>query len=272
MLWKTILAAMIWLQAPGQSLYSQVPVDASSPPAVTDTVNGVRAYRLLDREEDRPFACTQRGNPACSQPLERDQLYNLVRIGKAHTRAETYDEGVVRYAMIARVIAEVAEDEKRWSYPPGQLWRYLVTIAFHESGFRRDIHAGRGRAALGDCRSRRGPKGPVRIAGSCRSHGLFQTLFSSPKRTKHFGFGAEQVIGVDRAATKRATVVAASALERFAKGCEVREGVRAPICVFAGYGGVTAPRHPGIIKRAGTYQRLGRAPAKLDAYVSGLLR
>lgn len=270
--WEAILAALLFMQAPGKSIYSTVETTEGSAFSVLAEVNGQKAYKLLAEGEKVPTQCQQRGNVACIKPRQRDVVFNLRKLRKEWQRTETYDEGVQRYAVIAHAIHEVME-EGEWKFPAGRLWRYLVSIAYHESGFRRDIHTGYGSWAIGDCKWRKvdGPKSRERIPGTCRSHGLFQSLYDKPKRTRLFGFRAKDVIGADLASTKRATLVAAKHLDRIHRYCK-HVGPR-PFhrCVFMTYGGVSDPQDKRIRLRAGTYDKLGKAPTNLDAYVRKLL-
>ena len=55
-------------------------------------------------------------------------------------RRESADEGTIRYWTIARSIAAQGEEAAPW----------LVAVAFHESGFRRDTQSDVGRWARGD--------------------------------------------------------------------------------------------------------------------------
>lgn len=272
-LWKVILSAMLYLQAPGKSIYSLHPSAEGAQPVVTTDVNGTKAYALPGSGEELPTQCLQKHNPACYYPRLRDVSLNGQNIKTAWMRPETYDEGVVRYALIAQAIHQVVGG-KEWSFPREQLWRFLVAIANHESGFRRDIHSGFGSAALGDCSMRKTATGKLRpVPGTCRSFGLFQTLFPSAGH-KHFGFTRKDVVGVDRAATVRAATLAATHLDGLYRMCERRKryGARGDFvgCIFAAYGGVRSSGDPRIQARIATYKKAGTAPAFGD-YVRSVL-
>jgi hypothetical protein len=268
--WTKILAAMLFLQAPGKSAYSRVSVDEKSGPSVISSVNGVTAYSLLEDGAEQPTQCQQEGNIACSKPALRDVTYNGKRVKTAWQRIETYDEGLQRYALIAKSMEEVLESQK-WNFPAGRSWRYLVTIAFHESGFRRDVHSGLGSAALGDCAWRKTEKGKSLIPGSCRSHGLFQFLFRDPKTTVLYGYRSKHVIGLDEGATKRAAMVAVRHLDRMYHYCRYRGPRPFAACIFATYGGVSATKDPRIQARLRTFGKLRHAPTLLDSHVSKAL-
>jgi len=269
--WQTILAALIFLQAPGKSIYSRVEVSEGSAFAVLGDVNKSTAFKLL-QDDEIPNQCKQQGNVACSKPSLLDVSYNGTNIRTAWQRTETYDEGVLRYATIAKSIhAELTDPDRGWSFPVGQSWRFLVTIAYHESGFRRDIHSGLGSAALGDC-DWTGPRGKrKRVKGSCRSHGLFQTLFDHPSRKRIKGYLARQIVGTSAERTRRQVFIAATHLDRLHAYCTSHGPRPFHGCVFASYGGVTGTSDARVQARVRTYNKLGSAPTKLDPYVRRVL-
>lgn len=270
-MWQLILTAMLFLQAPGKSIYSMVPTTEDGTFAVLAETNGTTAYVLLPDGADEPNQCRQQGNIACYKPRHRDVIYNGFNIRTEWMRAETYNEGVKRYAVIAHAIDDVME-EGEWKFPAGQLWRYLLAIAYHESGFRRDIHTGIGSAALGDCKWRKLKNGKREmVKGTCRSHGLFQSLFRKPRQTKLFGFGARDIIGDDLETTKLAVLVATKHLDRLYRFC-THHGPR-PFtgCIFASYGGMSDTRDKRIQSRVASFNRLKGAPTKLDEYAKNLL-
>src|SRR5262245_14319538 len=114
---------MIALAPPGQSPYSVVPL-----PACGDS-------------PAKP-ACVESPKPAWSP------LYG------AFVRQESRDEGLRRYLDIAKAIEKVAGDAAKpttvdgaeqpalWPWAADDLARGLATIAFHESGYRRDVQTG----------------------------------------------------------------------------------------------------------------------------------
>jgi hypothetical protein len=275
--WETILAALLFLQAPGKTIYSTMPVAEGSAPSITAEVNGTTAYRLLAPEEEPPNQCSQPGNVACYKPRKRDVVLQLRPVRTEWQRTETYDEGVKRYAIIAKAMAEVLGNGE-WSFPPGQSWQFLASIAYHESGFRRDIHTGYGAWAIGDCSWRTVKKDEhgfskkrVRIPGTCKSHGLFQTLFRNPKQTKIFGFGARDVVGDDLASTKTAVTVAAKHLDRLHGWCTKRGPRPFAYCMFASYGGIIHRGDKRVGSRLRTLNKLKGAPVELDSYVRNVL-
>jgi hypothetical protein len=116
-----------------------------------------------------------------------------------------------------------------------------------------------------------GEKKRVRIPGTCKSHGLFQTLFSDPRQTRVFGYSARDLVGDDLASTKNAVTVAAKHLDRLHGWCTKRGPRPFSYCMFASYGGIIARGDKRVGSRLRTLNRLKGAPTELDAYVRGVL-
>lgn len=240
--WEYILAAMLMLATPGRSIYSQVRVD-----------------------EHAAAPCDEPNSLLCQPP----------RFSAAHGSfvvVEGYQQGLERYAQIARVTDRVLR--RGWKTPQKYLWRYAVTVMFHESGFRRDVHEGIGSAARGDCRwaypdgRRAAPraKGSRRIEGSCRSHCLAQILLEGRMRSSQ-GYGPKDLVGLDDAATERCVEVAVHHLDRCYRYCATRGPRPLTSCVIAMYGGMTHARGRRINERLRTMNRLMSAPTELSEKV-----
>lgn len=196
-----VLALMLALIAPGQSSYSVVPVDAHA-----------------------PAPCERRHDPLCRKPW-----YSAHH--KGHVRVETYDEGLRRYWLVAQTIAEQTAGDL-------ELSRLVTTVAFHESGFRRDVHSGVGVDAKGD-------------AG--RSWCLVQQMLGQSGRGKtRTGVPAFKLVGVDVLATERCIGAGVHDLILVRK-----RGAKSARAYFAGYGGLKSDsRHPYINARVATYDKL----------------
>jgi hypothetical protein len=148
---------------------------------------------------------------------------------------ETEDDARARYAVIAEAVHDVAGDDER-------LVLFLLTVARHESTFRRKVHSG----------ATRGDNG---FAWS-----LFQLNIGSRKTSTKIPrteYTLGEIVGVDLASTKRATIAASTYLRPAIKRCK-----GAPRCVFANYGGLSKSeaRKPERVKqldvRVATYRRL----------------
>lgn len=249
----TILAIMIALQAPGRSIYSQIVVAEGSGPTCDDKTS------LL--------CAAPRQNPAWDAP----------------TRPETRDEGLHRYWTIAKGIEAVARRstwqkgsgcqrsrvmrwtkrakpddkcdklhvERPWNGTEEQLQRYLITVAYHESGFRRDIHAAKGLRSMGD-------------AGRSICLGQIMKTRRSWKSTR--GYSHRSLAGVDAGATARCLETASDYLGHARDYCASPYGPEATgiTCILGTYGGVKSPLlDKRIHSRVRTYMRTATA-AKLS--------
>lgn len=124
---------------------------------------------------------------------------------------ETEEAARARYDVIAQAIHSVAGEDH-------VLAAFLVTVARHESTFRRDIHSGEVRGDGGWSWSlyqlNLGPRSDSVVPG-----------------TK---WRARDIVGVELAPTRRATHSAAIHLRKAIKVCHGE-----PLCVFKRYGGVS---------------------------------
>jgi hypothetical protein len=167
--------------------------------------------------------------PLCRRPWLDDWWGGLVR-------QETYAEGLFRYWTIAQTVATVAGDDDR-------LTRLLLTVTLHESGWRRDIHAGRGKLAIGD---------------EGRSFCIVQARLGRGSKAGY------QLVGVSPTATKRCLRWGARHLRRCSRGTATQ--------AFSCYGGVSnGAAHPGIAARVESYQRFTEDPKPLPFEVRELL-
>lgn len=206
MLAETILSLMLAVgPKPGVSPYSVVPT--------TETAKPCSSHK-----------------PACRKPWFSAYHKGLVR-------QETRSEALSRYWVIAQAIAGETKKDRH-------LCKLLLSVTLHESGWRRDIHSGKGKFALGD---------------DGRSFSLVQANLGRGARE---GF---RLIGVGPKATGRAIAWGAKHLRR----CS-RRGT--PIQAFSCYGGVAnGSKHPGIKARAASYRRFSAKPTPLSKQVRELL-
>jgi hypothetical protein len=135
-------------------------------------------------------------------------------------RRETEAEALERWRVIAQATAEVSGGDV-------ELAARLVTVAFFESQFRRDVHAGVGEWARGD---------------QGMSYSLGQLLLGGGQTTR--GWFGRDLVGVDLEATRRALA---------ATGC----GLLRCRGSFRCYGGVPEGRRSKAIEaRETTYRRV----------------
>lgn len=262
---ESILALMISLAQPGASPYSRVVVTEGS---VTPC----------------PAPLSPQ-SPLCAPP--RYDAHH-----RAFTRVESAEEALKRYWTLARIIARetdaatwrstqdcpapafASSEElfpsciklqaaRPWTGTTEQLQRYLITVAFHESGFRRDVWTGIGPAARGDCRWRTSAEGKrQRIAGSCRSIGPYQIMKTVRGWRSPRGYPHESLAGPTTGALTRSTQTAIDYLSRARLRCVPRYLGDNPACVLGTYGGVTSARDGRIRLRTSTYRRTAQ-PVKL---------
>lgn len=205
---EALLATMIQLAPPGQSPYSVVALAACG---------------------DNPLKA------ACADVKPAP---NWSPLYKAFVRQENKAEGLERYLLIARAIEAVANESAQskeadgtvtaaiWPWAAEDLARALTTIAFHESAFRRDVHSGVGKSALGDCgywngRGQRMTDEEGRAHGGqymCRSVCLIQ-INTGGLTGKRYGFTGQELVGTDKASTEKCFRAGAQAFSNARNRC-----------------------------------------------------
>jgi hypothetical protein len=181
---------------------------------------GASIYSQVVVEPNSSPACDDAVSLLC-QPPKWSEAHG------AYTRAETWDEGLPRYWTIAQSIAAT-----------GDVAPAVLTVVYHESGFRRDTHSGVGKWARGD---------------QGRSYCLGQRLLG--KRNP----AGPKLEGIDRAATDRCIAAVVRHLRHVPN--------ERPYAKFARYGGVWAQGDRRVLSRVRTFQRLRSAAPKLAVEV-----
>lgn len=190
---------------------------------------GVSPYSVVASAPDAPRACAEQ-KPICRKPW-----YSAYH--KGYVRQENETEGLRRYWVIAQAISKAAKSN-------AHLARLLLTVTLHESGWRRDIHSGKGKFALGD---------------GGRSWSLVQARLGRHARA---GF---RLVGTGPKATQRAINWGATHLRR----CSKRGNATSALSC---YGGVSnGAKHPGIQARAKSFRRFSQKPPPLSAEIKALL-
>jgi len=269
---QQVLAAMVYLIAPGHSPYSLVTVDT------------------CDSTCQATPLCQPATKLVCRAPWWSSHH-------KSFVRQENYVDGLKRYGTIAKVVAALSESmtwqkvdgcspygkgataeckllrkSRPWIGSTAELRRTVLTTMYRESGFRRDVHSGVGPAARGDCKT--DAHGQI-IPGTCRSHCLGQVLMRA-KTTPVDGYTKDQLVGMSLPATGRclrATIRELSMARRYCAGSAGRAMAGASTCVFMVYVGTSNPKDGRIRARASTYAKLAKAPTKLkdsDKKILGL--
>jgi hypothetical protein len=255
MLHQTLLAMMLTVAPPGQSAHSVIV---------------------------EPSCGADPSKPACDlSPAPRWSPFY-----KAFVRRETREEALQRYIVIARAIEKVAvamttpvkladgaEGPPLWPWATKELAQSLVTIANHESGFRRDVHSGVGPAALGDCtywdiHGRRVSLERARtmklvVRSSCQSVCLMQLNTGGLERSA-FGFMGKEMVGIDEAATERCFAAGARALVAAQGRCAPSRTTDwfARSVTSYGTGGRCEADAEWVASRVGTFDRIGKISAE----------
>lgn len=251
MLFESLLAGIIALAPPGQSPYSVVPLAACG---------------------DNPLkpSCEERPKPNWSP------LYG------AFVRQENREEALRRFLDIARSIEKVAADAVRptkvddveqpamWPWSADDLARALVTIAYHESGFRRDVQTGIGKSALGDC-GYWGAKGQkvgaeeARATGAqylCRSVCLVQ-INTGGLAGSRYGMMGKDLVGLDRAAIEKCFAAGARAFANARARCapeKTADWLKKTIASY-GTGKACETDETWVGARVTTYEKLVKSKA-----------
>lgn len=232
---EAILAAILSLASPGQSPHSVVPLPECGGPVL-------RVADLPTTPE--PAACSA---PSVAWSSHRGAM----------VRRETEAEARARYATIASALdavsleATTAPEGERplWPWPRRELVAGLLTIARHESGFRRDVHEGVGPLALGDCS--RGRDGVRR----CRSVCLVQ-IQTGGLDAERDGRRGRDLVGLDAGSTERCLRAGAELLARARWAC-ARSSADwfGPAVALYGSGVSCGTRPTWVKRRAATYRR-----------------
>lgn len=122
---RLAFAGMLTVATPGESIHSSVVLPSCD------------------------AACQK--TPVCEAPKLVCRPPRFRRDLGGWARAESYQEGLVRYASIARSIGRVASaPPPGWPGTPAELARALVVVARHESAFWRDVQVGTMRGPAGE--------------------------------------------------------------------------------------------------------------------------
>lgn len=250
---EMIFAAIISIVAPGQSIYSQVSID------YCDEICQVKP--LCNNDSDWKCKPPKFNNSIYTKKLEAYSPKEAK--ARSYTRPETYEEGIVRYSIIAQAISDVSENyalnsckqkceneqchqncmkSALWKGSRKELALMIATVASQESGFRADVHGGTGSAGRGDCKYQYADgtpaqpfaKGASPIPGTCKSVCLGQINIGNGTTAQ--GWKAADLVGVDLESTKRCFTVVAQNLARSRAYCNRLSGGDWAKGTFAAYG------------------------------------
>lgn len=246
MFWETLLASMVNMVGPGNSLYSTVNIS------------------YCDEACQAKVTCENQADWRCSKPKYSHKLHQQLIIKalkdpnnaglqftevsaktrpNAFKRYETKEEGLLRYVTIAKSIDKISAMYTRsicvnkctdddcikkckknapWAGDRRSLALMMTMIARYESGFRRDVHSGE---AGGDCTWKKNgrvvsskTKGAKPYA--CRSFCLGQiNIGKGTIRINGNVWKKENLVGIDSASTNRCFQAVAKILARSRHYC-----------------------------------------------------
>lgn len=258
---EALLAGMISIMPPGFSMYSQVPI------AYCD--EHCQETKLCD--DPSKWRCRKpRLDYVVWQDMTTDLVDNLNMPFEearekakfiSYTRPETYDEGLVRYVIIATTLWDESlrmnqpycksqcnqqkfENEKEhyachkscrkassWRWSRKELAWLTMVVYGKESGFRADVHGGVTPQGLGDCTWKRKGRwakaaspGAHPILSTCRSFCLGQANVGRRGYVTYNGnrWSGFDLVGIDYESTKRCTTIAMRNLSRARLYCTGR--------------------------------------------------
>ncbi|MBK8258848.1 MAG: hypothetical protein IPK82_40090 [Polyangiaceae bacterium] len=248
---EALLAGIIAVSPPGQSPYSMVPLPSCG-------------------ENPLKPACVETPKPIWSP------LYSTF------VRQENREEALKRYLDIARAIEKVADDSTKpttvgdvtepaiWPWSAEDLARSLATIAYHESGYRRDVQTGIGKSALGDC-GYWGAKGQklgaeeARATGAqylCRSVCLVQ-INTGGLSGQRYGMLGKDMVGLDSASLQRCFSAGARAFANARGRCATQKSADWFTKTIASYGTGKAceTEESWVSARVSTFEKLSKLKA-----------
>jgi hypothetical protein len=250
---QQLLAIMLSVLQPGQTMYSQIPIDYCD--------DNCQKTPLCDGSD---WKCKP---PRYDSVIYEDTVEKLVARGYSleeasvkakplsYTRPETYKEGLVRYVVIAKSVADASlnataglcsnkcsslDDLSQkvcrdscaltaiWSGDRNDLALAMLTVTKYESGWRADVHGGVTPAGRGDCNfrypdgrwARPRAKGASLVRGTCRSVCLGQINLGKGYVTyMRKAYRANDLVGIDYASTSRCMSIVARNLSSSRSFC-----------------------------------------------------
>ena len=227
-----ILATLLSLMTPGNTVFSQTNIP------------------ICDEQCQQTKLCDNENYWQCKKPVFSKELYleytkqfddNEARI-RSFTRPETYDEGLVRYLIIAEAIDNVSKKvtlnscrndcgdsveckhdcntSAIWSWKQKDLALMMSVSANQESGFRSDVQGGTGDYGRGDCQWKYADgsyappfaKKAVPVKDTCMSVCLGQIRIG--KSSTINDWKADDLIGIDLTSTEKCMTVVATYLAK----------------------------------------------------------
>lgn len=226
----TLLSAMINMVPPGASDYSRVMLPYCDEKCQTEKICNDPTKHTCKKPQFEQWYYDKLISEQYSIFGEKAEKYRGEFKYQSFSRAESYEEGLLRYLTIAQSVHEIGEDAVNhgWVWNKDQLKYMLLTVARGESSFRRDIHSGHGKWSRGDCAYfkqttgkktyKTDPEG-VRV---CRSVCLGQIkldMYNGEQVKTKEGWSAKDLVGTDLESTKRCFSVSARYMSSHRKWC-----------------------------------------------------
>lgn len=296
-----ILAAMIATIPPGQSSFSQVPIEVCDGTCqITPRCENEHDFRCKPPSLNMSLYLQKQDELVSSGMSPEDAI--IAAYDHSFTRPETYEEGLARYYVISEALvassrknsysACVADNEclkipeedglkkchlqcsskAKWQGKPEHLAWAMFTVSGFESGWRSDVQAGVGWAGRGDCdwekngvKVKSWTRGGRPVPGTCRSYGLNQAWFGSPARELSSYYETlkyDDVLGLDYNSASKSFDLAATQLFRAYHACRGAEQDWA-WTMFSLYGSGAGCRIPKAKKRSLRFWQFSRQPPVL---------
>jgi len=251
---ESLIAMMISIVPPGYSAFSQVPIAYCDEHCQTTKLcENETSWKCEPPRLDYVVWHDLTQDAVNSLGLDPEEARERTK-PLAYTRPETYEEGLVRYYIIAKADWDATLDMNRpycksqcnkakfetkkeafachkrclrtapWHWSRKEHAWAAMTIFAKESGFRADVHGGVTPQGLGDCRwekedgkwAKPGSKGSRPILSTCRSFCLGQHNLGPQGHARYAGhvWSGMDLVGIDYESTKRCALMTQKHLAR----------------------------------------------------------
>ena len=256
---EALIAMMISLIPPGYSMYSQVPIthcdEACQQTKLCDDPSKWKC-RTPQLSRSRQHELATDYAQATGKSYEEAMAYAKPY---SYTRAETYEEGLARYYVIARAARAVSLKTNRnyckaqcnkitekkeafachkkclrssnWRWSRKELEYLILTVLKLESGYRADVHGGVPPKGRGDCvwkkkgkRAAAWSKGAMPVISTCKSVCLGQINLGQNGKVKYLNqyWYADDLVGIDYTSTEQCLTAVGKYLARSRLWCTSR--------------------------------------------------
>lgn len=227
-----VLASMTHLSTPGNTIFSQVPITT------------------CDSHCQETELCSNKNNWKCKKPQFSQELFDLYKDKeKSFTKPESFDEGIVRYAMTSEIISNISkkytidkcinkclddscknscESNLKIQNKRQELAMLIAVVTNQESDFRLDVQGGTGNYGRGDCQwklsdgktAKAFQKHAKPIKSTCKSVCLGQIKIGHGMTPNNWS--ADDLVGVDYASTERCITTVAEYILKAEELCHAK--------------------------------------------------